>query len=363
MKRFSVLNLSLALALSAGAFLPSAAFSQDAPQAGVVEPDSLAGTPLTYVSWGAHYQEVQMQALEKFGEVTGAEIYGDGPTEMAKVQAQVESGNVQWDVVNIPFVQAQQNCGSLFQPLDRAIIDDSKVPAGTSFECSVPSDLFALVLLYNPETYGDNPPKGWHDFFDVENFPGTRATSGISNGPGLGILEQLLIADGVAEQDVYPLDVARAIDKLRSMREHFIFWRTGAESQQLVESKEADMIAIWNGSALDAARNGSNYIPVWQGWLPSTDGLAVPVGVKNPEASFMLVNYMLGAEAQKLMAEGTGYSPVNSDVKELDVDDLTASWMLTSEEKLAQMYKPNMDEYLKAYETLMEQWASFLSGS
>ena len=51
-----------------------------------------------------------------------------------------------------------------------------------------------------------------------------------------GAYEAALLADGVAPDKLYPLDTARAEGVLNAARPALVFWKTGAESQQLLES-------------------------------------------------------------------------------------------------------------------------------
>ncbi|TIW72572.1 MAG: ABC transporter, partial [Mesorhizobium sp.] len=79
-------------------FLGTAAMAQENPVAGAVKEGSLKGKTLTFVSFGGIYQDGQVAALKEFVEKSGVTLLNDGPTEIAKLQAQVESGNVTWDV-------------------------------------------------------------------------------------------------------------------------------------------------------------------------------------------------------------------------------------------------------------------------
>lgn len=99
----------------------------EGPVAGETAEGSLAGKTLTFVSYGGIYQDGQVKALDDFVAKSGVTLLSDGPTENAKIQAQVEAGNVMWDVVDTgdftPFV----HCGTLFQKLDFTKIDVSKI--------------------------------------------------------------------------------------------------------------------------------------------------------------------------------------------------------------------------------------------
>lgn len=354
-------NRIFALALMGSVGLGSTVHAQEAPAAGTVVEGSLAGKTLTFVSYGGIYQDGQIAAVQEFVEKSGVTLLSDGPTELAKLRAQVESGNVQWDVVDTGDLTPFVHCGTLFQKLDFSKLDISKIPAGQVGDCSVPAMNYGTVLMYKKATYGDNPPTGWNDFFDVERFPGTRAIWGGSEPEGY-MIELALLADGVAREDMFPADIDRALDKLRSMRDHLIFWQTGAESQQMLESGEADMVMVWSGRGMAAQRNGAEYEPVWNDWIVVKDQMTIPVGVKDPDAAYALLNYYLGQRAQEIMTEQTSYSPIHIDAQP-QVDELTAKWLTNSPERIAQGYQQNIPYWVENYELLSEKWAEFIAGN
>lgn len=284
--------------------------------AGEIKEGALEGATLTFSSWGGVFQDAQVAAMEEFGEISGARLLSDGPTEYSKIKAQVDSGNVTWDVVDTDIVWAASQCGEdgLFMDLDLDIIDVSNIQNPDLVgDCYIPAMQYGTMFVYNEETYSGDTPQGWVDFFDVEKFPGKRAINGEPGDVGPGITEAALLADGVAPADLYPLDIERAYAKLDTIRDHLIFWTTGAESQQMVESGEADMVYLWSGRAFGAIENGAQYAPVWDQALIVNDAIGVPKNVTNPDASMAWINYYLGAKAQEIMAEGSSYSPVHKD--------------------------------------------------
>ena len=62
-------------------------------------------------------------------------------------------------------------------------------------------------MAYNTDTYGDNGPKTWADFWNAEKFPGTRSM----RARPVANLEFALIADGVP-MDKVPLELPRSPD-------------------------------------------------------------------------------------------------------------------------------------------------------
>jgi len=351
---------TLGLAAVAAIGMAGAAFAEGVV-AGETAEGSLAGKTLTFVSYGGIYQDGQIKALQDFVTKSGATLLSDGPTENAKIQAQVEAKNVMWDVVDTgdftPFV----HCGTLFQKLDFTKIDVSKIPPGQVGECSVPAMNYAVMFLYNKDTYKDNPPQNWNDFFDVEKFPGTRGIPGYADPEGF-MVELGLLADGVPKDQLFPADIDRGLNKWRSIRDNLVPWTTGAESQQMLESGEADMVMVWSGRGKAALANGANYEPVWQDWIVVKDQLAIPVGVKDTDASHALINAYLGKQAQEVMAQETSYSPINIEAQP-QVDELTAAFMTNTPEKQAMAYNQNVEFWVANYETLSAKWAEFVAGN
>jgi putative spermidine/putrescine transport system substrate-binding protein len=332
-------------------------------KAGTVKADALKGTTMTFVSYGGIYQDGQKAAaVDPFAKEAGAKVVQDGPTDNAKIKAQVTSKNVTWDVIDTTNVVAAQQCGKLFLKLDTKIVDTSKIPAGAvTDECSVPAMGYGLIVVYNKKKYGSNPPKTWADFYDTTKFPGKRSIEGTTGDIDAGVLEGALLADGVAPGDMYPLDVNRALKKMSTIRKDTVFWSTGAQSQQLVESGQVDMSLLWSGRAYAAVKNGAPFTPMWDKWMPEADVLAVPVGAKNPKASFALINYYLGAKQQAKLTELTSYSPINTDAKP-NQDALAKSFLTTTPERNKDRFNIDLGWWAKNHDPVVSAYTSWLAG-
>ncbi len=323
MKRYTAIAVTMLAPLALTACMQGGKSTSDLneedfknPTAGEVAEGVLEGTTMTFVSWGGQYQDGQVKAFsEPFSEISGAEMLSDGPTDQAKIKAQVDSGNITWDVVNASPTQNSANCGTLFEKLDLSMIDTSKIPEGApKGECFLPSQVYVYGMFYNADKYGDEPPTGWKDFFDTKKFPGTRAVEGRPSATA-GTFEAALLADGVEPEDLYPLDTDRSLKKWDTIKQDVKFWQTGAEQTQMAQAGEADMIFGWSGRIYEANQNGANFKPIWdQGFLAS-DSFSITKGSPNKLAAHAYINFALGAEQQTNMAELTSYSPVNVDAK------------------------------------------------
>ncbi len=332
------------------------------PVAGEVKEGALDGVTLTFTSWGGIFQEAQVAALEPFVEQSGVKLLEDGPTEYSKVKAQVDSENVTWDVVDTDIIWADKQCGEdgLLMDLDLDIVDVSNIPNQSLVgDCYVPAMQYGYVIMYNEDAYPE-APTGWADFFDTEKFPGKRAIAGFEDiGPG--VYEGALLAEGVAPEDLYPLDMDRVYQKLDTIRDDLIYWKTGAESQQMVESGEADMVLLWSGRGYGAVENGANYKPIWNEALVVADALAVPKNAKNPDAAMALINSYLGADAQATMAEMSSYSPVHKDAKP-EFSELGLEYLTTDPAIAEQMVPTDQSWWAENYDAELERWLNWLQG-
>ncbi|SFT83968.1 extracellular solute-binding protein [Mesorhizobium sp. YR577] len=343
------------------AVIAAVAHAQEAPAAGTIVDGSLKGKTLTFVSYGGIYQDGQVAALKEFVDKSGVTLLNDGPTEIAKLQAQVESGNVTWDVVDTADLPPYVHCGKLFQKLDLTKIDVSHIPAGQVGECSVPAMNYGMVLMYKNDAYKDNPPKSWKDFFDTEKFPGIRAIDG-SGDPIGALIEQGIIADGGSVENMTPADIDKGIAKIKALGPDTIFWKTGAESQQLAESGEADMVMMWTGRAMTAVKNGAQYTPVWNDWMVVMDQLTIPVGVKDTDAAYALINAYLGKQAQEILTEQTSYSPINDEAQP-KVDDSVAAFLTNTPDRVKQGYQQNIKFWVANFDAASEKWTALMAGN
>jgi len=347
------------IAATSTLLLSSAVIAQEKPIAGEVTPNSLKGKTLTFAGYGGLQQDAQQAALKGFAEQSGVRLLFDGPVEIAKIAAQVNSGNVAWDVVSTADLMPWVYCGKLFQKLDFNKIDTSK-HTGEVYPCGVPGNNYASLLMYKNSSYKDNPPKNWQDFFDTQNFPGIRAIDGTGEPSGM-LIEQAIIAAGGSVENMTASDIDLGINKIRELGIDTIFWKTGNEAQQLVESGEVDMLMMWTGRAMTAIKNGADFTPVWQDWLIAMDQLAIPVGVKDSDAAHALINAYLGKNAQEIFSEETSYTPLHNGANP-KVDKLTASFMTHSEERLKQGYQQNIAFWVEHFDSAAQQWAELLTG-
>ena len=214
---------------------------------------AMAAESVNFVSWGGSTQDAQKQAwADPFSKASGITVVQDGPTDYGKLKAMVESGNVQWDVVDVEADFALRAAAEgLLEPLDFNVIQRDKIDPRFVSDYGVGSFFFSFVLGYNEGKLGANKPQDWSALFDTKTYPGKRA---LYKWPSPGVLELALLADGVAADKLYPLDLDRAFKKLDTIKKDIVWWGGGAQSQQLLASGEASMGQFWNGRDSRPAR-------------------------------------------------------------------------------------------------------------
>ncbi|MEV4102624.1 extracellular solute-binding protein [Nonomuraea sp. NPDC049649] len=313
---------------------------------------------LTFVSWGGGYQEAQESLIVKpWGEKNGVRTLSDGPTDYAKLKAQVDSGNTQWDVITLEPFWAISQCGTMLEKI-KDKVDTSKLPAEATTDCGIPFDILSYVLVYDSSKFGDNPPTSWADFFDTAKYPGKR---GVWNYAPGGALEVALLADGVALDDLYPLDTARALKKLDAIRGDIAFYDTGAQQVQQMQSQEVVMSIAWSGRALDAVRAGAPYEPVWKDNLMLVDSLAIVKGSKNIDLGVSLIDEMTAPAGQKAFVEKYTYGVVNSDTKP-ELDETARKFSPTEDGQGEQGRFMDQQWWADNFDKVSADWTKWASG-
>jgi putative spermidine/putrescine transport system substrate-binding protein len=315
------------------AVTPSSEASAGAPPSGgtasaACNPPKQEGVTLTYVSFGGAYQEAQRKAwLTPYTELTGVAFTEDENSSNATIKAQVESGQVTWDVVDVGNDFGLDAHKDLLEPLDYTLIPRDEVLEGFAGDYRVADMTYGVALAYNTDKTAGQIPAGWADFFDTTKFPGKRGMWDYSEG---GIFEVALMADGVKPADLYKpkLDVERATKKLDTIKNDLVFWSSGAESQELIGSGEVAMTLIWNGRGWSAKHTDKKPVEIqWNQQIVTADYLVVPKGTPNKDAAMKFIAYAICADNNAKPSEFIPYGPINKNSKPApaNVADLSVS--------------------------------------
>lgn len=267
---------------------------------------------IVFTSWGGTTQDAQTAFwASPFSKQSGVVVAQDGPTDYGKIKAMVEAKSVVWDVVDVEYDYALQAAGQdLLEPLDFSIIDKSKLDPRFVSDYAVGSFYYSFVLGWNPANFSGDQPATLADLFDTTRFPGKRT---FYKWSAPGVIEAALLADGVAADKLYPLDLDRAFAKLDTIKSDIIWWEGGAQSQQLLASGEAPIGFFWNGRLAALEASGVDVGVSWDQNITAADALVVPKGTTNKEAAMKFIAAATGAEGQAGFAAASGYAPINLD--------------------------------------------------
>jgi putative spermidine/putrescine transport system substrate-binding protein len=261
-----------------------------------------AAKELVLVNWGGDAAKAYDAAFgQPFLKATGITVKqdGTGPTE-GGITAQFKSGKPTWDIVDAdPFSAITLGKKGMIETLDYSIVDKSKSRPGFLWDYELSTYFYSYVIAYDAKKFGSNAPTGMKDFFDVKKFPGKRAMYKW----GAGMWEAALMADGVAPEKLYPLDLDRAHAKIKGFKENVVsFWGGGAESQSALLQGEVSMSLIWSTRASLVEKDSDGQIKfIWDQGILAPGGLAV---IKNNPAGKETAMKFL-AEAQDPKGQAT----------------------------------------------------------
>jgi putative spermidine/putrescine transport system substrate-binding protein len=264
---------------------------------------------LVFTSSGSDYQRAQTKAwLTPYSKETGTEIRQDAPTDYEKIRSMVENNRVTWDVVNVSNDFGLESTGNLLEPLDYSVIDKEPILEGYATKYRIACMLYANVLAYNIEQV-EGSPSTWADLFDTRKFPGQR---GFRKSPS-ETLEVALLGDGVPPENLYPLDVDRALNKLDTIKDQIVWWETGGQLQQQLAAGEVALASAWNGRVQREIDAGTPVEIQWNQNLQTADYLVVPKGTAYKDEAMELIAYSVSAENNHRLSEYIAYAPINKE--------------------------------------------------
>ena len=272
---------------------------------------ALAQSRTVYVNtWGGSWTAAEDAAFFKpFTKETGIAVRTVAPVSYAKLKAQVQSKNYEWDVTAIAegdWLRAENE--GFVEPIDWAVVDKSKLFENAVFANGIRYCALGTNLVYRTDKFPRGGPKNWADFSDVQKFPGNRS---LYNHP-IRAVTYALLADGVPKDKLFPLDLDRGFKKLSEIKPHIkVWWTQGNQSQQLLRDGEIDMMAMWNARGSELKQQGAPVEVVWEGATIHTTMWGVVKGARNAKAAWEFIQFAVQPERQADFAARLFYGPSN----------------------------------------------------
>ena len=322
---------------------------------------AVAQETITISSWGGNYQEAMSKAIwQPTAKELGITILEDSTNGLADVRAQVTANAVLWDVTELTIDGcAQGQTEGLFETLDYSVISKDGFDPAVVQPTYIGFNYYSNVIGWSTEKFGDAGPQSWADFWNVEKFPGRRS---LRNDPA-EVLEAALLADGVATDKLYPLDLDRAFASLEKIKPHIsVWWSSGAQAAQLVADGEVDMIGAWNGRISAAIASGAKYKFTFNQGLLIADCLAIPKGVKNKDLAMKALAKAVSPEILANIPQYIDYGPAN--LKSYETGKISpelAKTLNTSPENAAKQAIVRGDWWGENGAAARDRWAKFIN--
>ncbi|MER9056910.1 PotD/PotF family extracellular solute-binding protein [Mesorhizobium sp. M0910] len=264
-------------------------------------------------SYDACVKEAYLDAWEK---ETGIKVVvGGGAWDLGVWRAQQETGKTEWDVATSDPGQLRQLVqNGWVMPIDPelpnrngGLVDfPGLVPKFDGKIYALPTEIFSTVVTYNSKAFKGDKPKTWADVFNTEKYPGKRL---FSNVPvDFGVLEVALLADGVAPENIYPLDVDRALKKLDSIKSDILWYDFGTQQVALLQQGDAVIGAGWDGRVKALQRDGGTIEFSTEQAIVKPDLWILPKG-GNSELGARFLAFIDNPERQAKFATCIGYAP------------------------------------------------------
>ena len=259
---------------------------------------------IVVASWGGGFGDAQRAAqFAPFTEETGIDVVlAPQQPEIALIQAQVESGNVEWDLSNNSFcvVDVLAKKG-LLEEIDYSAMDAGIVDGINSFvkgKYSAGIYFWAMNLGYSLDFFTEaEHPTNWAEYWDVERFPGPRGLTSMDFEPPP--LEIPFMANGVAIDDLYPMDIEKGFGYLSDFRDNITKWTGYAvDATQLLVQGELAAVASGNGSLTNAVKEGASVGMSWEQGLLYFDAWVMPKGAPRRENALRFVEFCYRPEVQ-----------------------------------------------------------------
>ena len=323
-----------------------------------------AATPLIIRTPGGVYDDIMRRAVyNDFTKATGIEVQASA-TPMTKLIAMYKAGGADFDILDTGDggLLNLERMGVLV-PIDYASWKYGKVDdiiKDIRFPYRVGSYLYATVITYNKQTFPTKHPANWAEFWDTKAFPGPRTLPDL--GSGQAPLEFALIADGVAPDKLYPLDLPRAFKALNRIRESVPkFWDTGALSAQLMSDKEVVLGGLWNGRVQTIIDKGAPLGIEWNQNQIQVQAYGIPKNSRDIKAAQLFIDFASQAAPQASYARELRYGPANVRAYDLLSPELLAS-MPGGEKYRAMGFYQDITWWEDNRDRVNKAWSAWLLG-
>ncbi|BBE09302.1 FAD/FMN-containing dehydrogenase [Mycoavidus cysteinexigens] len=298
-----------------------------------------------------------------FQKATGIEVASvtSEHEPSAQIRAMVENNKLFWDIAAISSRAVLSLTARDKVYLEKHELENDRfvslMPSQFRSPYSVGVNVYTTVLAYRKDAFKGRPlPETWKDFWNVKDFPGRRA---LRRHP-CATIEMALMADGVAAENIYPLDLDRAFRSLDRIKPHIsVWWTSAAQTEQLLQSGEVDLLPVWIVRAYMAMKAGAPVGFSWKQHIYDCGEWAILKGSSNIQACRQFIQFASNPERQASLAAYGGYGPPTPDAFQY-IDSKQKTDLLTYPKNLQKGIRSNDLYWLKHQEEIMERFNQWM---
>lgn len=265
---------------------------------------------LVFAGFGGTFdQQVKDHIFDPFTTKTGVSIKmtPDAPDPIAPIQAQVKTGHPAWDFMSLNSATLAEciNLG-LVEDIDYSRIPNSQGYLSTEYKNPHAPGLwtFSSNMFWNTSAVTE-APKSWADVWDVQRYPGKRGFLGDDPFKTLAIA---LLADGVTKDQIFPMDIDRALNSLDKIRDHAVFVDINTLTNQIAQ--QDIVLGYQNLTRLQVAIKDK--IPLaynWNDYLADISYYGLIKHASHPDSYYQLIDFILSTDIQVEQPSQFGHSP------------------------------------------------------
>jgi putative spermidine/putrescine transport system substrate-binding protein len=330
---------------------------------GPLTPAQTKGRTLVVATWGGGWTAAtDKYFFEPFAKEYGVKIVlqDSGNGFLTPTITQEKTGNVTWDLLdsagNATSGLNVLNYTDNYPPwLIQSLTADS-VP-GTVHSYFVQYGNSADILACNPSLVAKCPTNA-QQFFDVKDYPGTRA---VDNGDPQGGVQYALESVGVPRYSIINWDLPRAFNILGQLKPHVAVWTTsGSQMVQVMADKTVGMEIMWESRVNALKKLIPNLQVSWDSATTDSEGWVVPAGAPNADLALTFIGWWgKQQQAQANWLKVIGAVVPGKDVASL-VSKATADTLPTAHGVHA---VPAFDNWGALHsQEIAKDWLSFLAG-
>lgn len=317
------------------------------------------GKTLVICGWGGTVEEAMKKAwFEPFEEKYGVTIKTVSPPDSGQITAMGEAGKCDYDLIICdPDLVMRLADKGYMEKMDYDTIDNSSFDKDYYNDYLIAADIYTTSVAYNTDAFSKSEaPKSWADLWKdgvkkkgitLYNYPATT-------------LEIALIADGVKDKDIYPIDYDRAFKKLDEIKSSVKKWYDGGEqSAQLLTSGEVGSGGLWAGRAVAAKENGDPVDVVFEDSTVAMDAFCVMKGGNNKKLAMEFLKFATQKEQGAAFMKEFPYGVPNNDAYDLISKDRIKELAVSPDKKNTQ-HIMNYEYWIKEIATAQEKWNEWM---